>query len=112
MTFSACPEHSLIFITVLIGILHCYLRFANASQATHGMTLGERRCMVCFEMSVQLGKDLSAASEEVVAQVRDVPWLLWLCRRWCCFILGSIEVLVYRGIIANDLALHCLIVYL
>src|SRR5437879_3327782 len=76
------------------------------------MSLGECRRVVCFETGVQLGKDLFAASEVVVTQVGDVPNALWLFCRRCCFVLSSIEVLVYCGIITNDLALHCLIVYL
>src|SRR5450755_1295140 len=68
-----CPQDGLIVSSIPIGIFQGQLCFANASQATDGLWLGECGGLACVESARQLGEQLLTTCKEWVLWVRDIP---------------------------------------
>ena len=64
---------SLLVLTVTIGVLHCRLCFADASQAANGLWLGDGNGLFVEKGVVELLEDVFTFREEEVTAIGDIP---------------------------------------
>jgi hypothetical protein len=65
---------SLLVLTVTIGVLHCRLCFADATQAANGLWLGDGNGLLSMEKgAVELHENIFASREEEVTALGDIP---------------------------------------
>ena len=61
-------------LAVAIGVLHCRLCFADASQTAKSLWLGDRNGLLSVEKGfMELHKDVFASCEEKVTAIGDIP---------------------------------------
>ncbi len=87
-TIGLDPQDVLIVFAIAIGVLHRYLRFADASQTTQGQRLRDGCRFLLGEQTMQVLEDLLTSRKVRIAWELDIPQGL-LLTAWDAFSLYS-----------------------